>query len=157
MEKATLYYHVQGKEDLLYSICRSSIEQLTSDVHEAVAGIEDPLEQLRVWIQAHTISLLRDQTQHATALAEVRALSPERLAEIVNMRKMYQARIRSVIEAGQRAGQIRDDIAPKYLGLMLEGLLDRTVLWYSRNGDLSPSQLGANFCEIFISGGRKRP
>jgi hypothetical protein len=39
------------------------------------------------------MSLLRDQTQHATSLAEVRdALSPERLAEIVSLRKTYQTK-----------------------------------------------------------------
>jgi DNA-binding GntR family transcriptional regulator/AcrR family transcriptional regulator len=152
MERATLYYHVEGKEDLLYAICKSSIEQLDNDVIEATEGISDPLVQLQVGIQTHVVSLLRDQTQHATSLAEARALSPERLAEIVSMRKAYQARARSVLEAGQRAGSIRKDIPSKYLGMMLEGLLDRTVVWFKRSGDLSPSELGATLCRVFIEG-----
>jgi len=156
MERATLYYHVEGKEDLLYAICKSSIEQLDNDVSEATEGISDPLTQLQVGIQTHVVSLLRDQTQHATALAEARALSPERLAEIVRMRKAYQTRARSVLEAGQRAGSIRKDISPKYLGMMLEGLLDRTVVWFKRNGELSPSELGATLCRIFLEGVQQR-
>jgi len=156
MERATLYYHVEGKEDLLYAICKSSIEQLDSDVIEATEGISDPLAQLQVGIQAHVVSLLRDQTQHATSLAEARALSPERLAEIVSMRKAYQARARSVLEAGQQAGSIRKDISSKYLGMMLEGLLDRSVVWFKRSGDLSPSELGATLCRVFIEGAKHR-
>lgn len=156
MEKATLYYHVQGKEDLLYAICRASIDQLTADVTAATEGISDPLLQLQIGIQAHVVSLLRDQTQHATALAEARALSPERLSEIVTMRKTYQARMRSVVEAGQKAGFIRRDIAPKYLGLFLEGLLDRSVVWYRRNGELNPVQIGEALCSLFILGARQR-
>jgi DNA-binding GntR family transcriptional regulator/AcrR family transcriptional regulator len=156
MERATLYYHVEGKEDLLYAICKSSIEQLTEDVREATEGISDPLTQLQVGIQTHFVSLLRDQTQHATALAEARALSPERLAEIVSMRKAYQTRARSVLEAGQRAGYIRTDISCKYLGMMLEGLLDRTVVWFKRNGELSPSELGATLCRVFLEGAQHR-
>ena len=112
MEKATLYYHVEGKQDLLYAICKSSIEQLTADVSGALEGISDPLVQLQVAIQAHVMSLLRDQTQHAASLAEARSLSSERLSEIVKMRKAYQARLRSLLEAGQKAALIRDDIAP---------------------------------------------
>jgi GntR family transcriptional regulator of vanillate catabolism len=154
MERATLYYHIEGKEDLLYAICKSSIEQLDNDVIEATEGISDPLAQLQVGIQTHVASLLRDQTQHATALAEARALSPERLAEIVRMRKAYQARARSVLEAGQLAGSIRKDISSKYLGMMLEGLLDRTVVWFKRNGELSPSALGATLCRVFLEGAR---
>jgi DNA-binding GntR family transcriptional regulator/AcrR family transcriptional regulator len=156
MEKATLYYHVQGKEDLLYAICKSSLEQLDGDVTAAIDGIGDPLLQLQVGIQAHVVSLLRDQTQHATALAEARALSAERLAEIVSLRKAYQTRVRLLIEAGQKAGFIRSDIAPKYLGLILEGILDRTVVWYRRGGELSPAQMGATLCSLFMAGARRR-
>jgi len=156
MERATLYYHVEGKEDLLYAICKSSIEQLSNDISEATDGISDPLAQLQVGIQAHVVSLLRDQTQHATSLAESRALSPERLAEIISMRKAYQASARSVLEAGQRAGSIRRDISSKYLGMMLEGLLDRTVVWFKRNGELSPSELGAILCRLFLEGAQHR-
>jgi DNA-binding GntR family transcriptional regulator/AcrR family transcriptional regulator len=156
MEKATLYYHVNGKEDLLYAICKASIEQLNLDVDEAIDGVDDPLEQLQVWIQAHVVSLLRNQTQHATSLAEARALSPDRLAEIVNMRKAYQTRIRMLIERGQKAGQLRTDIASKYLGQLLEGLLDGTVVWHRRGGDLSPSQLASFWCSLFVMGSRLR-
>lgn len=152
IEKATLYYHVEGKEDLLYAICKASIEQLTRDVNAAVGGIEDPLEQLQVWIHAHLTSLLRHQTQHATALAEARALSGDRLAEIVGMRKAYQRRIRSLIEAGQKDGRLRTDMAAKYLGLMLEGLLDRTVVWYQKSDALSPGELADSFGKLFITG-----
>jgi len=156
MEKATLYYHIEGKEDLLYLICKSSIEQLTNDVNAAIDGIDDPQEQLQVWIQAHIVSLLRDQTQHATALAEARSASPERLNEIIGMRKAYQTRVRSLIEAGQKAGRIRADIAAKYLGLMLEGLLDRTVIWYRRGGELSPVEIAAIFNNLFLTGAQRR-
>ncbi len=156
MEKATLYYHVEGKEDLLYAICKSSIEQLADDVNAAIAGLRDPLEQIQALIQAHVVNLLRHQTEHATALAEARALSSDRLAEIVGMRKAYQTRIRSLLEAGQKSGRVRTDIPSKYLGLMLEGLLDRSVVWYRRNGELSPPELGLTFCKLFITGARAR-
>jgi len=155
IEKATLYYHLESKEDLLYAICKASIEQLTADVNAAVEGMEDPLQKLEVWIQAHLIHLLRRQTQHATALAEARALSGERLAEVVEMRKTYQKRVRSLIEAGQRSGHLRTDVAAKYLGLILEGLLDRTLVWYRKNGDLSPEVFSKTFCTLFILGARR--
>ena len=88
--------------------------------------------------------------------AMARALSSARLAEVVGIRKSYQGRLRSLIEAGQKAGRIRPDIAPKYLGLMLEGLLDRTVVWYRKNGELSPAELAKVFCTLFVFGARDR-
>jgi len=155
MEKATLYYHVKGKEDLLYLITKSSVETLQDEVEKAVEGITSPLERLAVLIRAHCMSLLRDQTQHATSLAEVRALSPERLAEIVSLRKTYQTGIRRIIEAGQKNGSIRGDVEPRYLASMLRGLLDRTVEWYQKGGSLTPAELADFFCDIYLFGARK--
>jgi GntR family transcriptional regulator of vanillate catabolism len=155
MEKATLYYHVKSKEDLLYLITKSSVETLQEEVAKAVEGITCPLDHLAVLIRAHCMSLLRDQTQHATALAEVRALSPERLAEIVGVRRIYQAEIRRVIEAGQKNGSIRADVEARYLASMLRGLLDRTVEWYQKGGSLSAAQLADCFCDIYLFGAQK--
>lgn len=155
MEKATLYYHVRSKQDLLYLITKSSVETLQEDVKQAVEGITCPLEQLAMLIRAHCMSLLRDQTQHATALAEMRALSPERFAEIVGMLRAYQAGIRRMIEAGQKNGSIRGDVEARYLAAMLRGLLDRTVEWYQKGGSLGPAELADCFCDIYLFGARK--
>jgi AcrR family transcriptional regulator len=155
MEKATLYYHVRSKQDLLYLITKSSVETLRDEVKEALEGITCPLDQLAVLIRAHCMSMLRDQTQHATALAEVRALSTERLAEIVSMRRAYQNGIRRMIEAGQKNGSIRGDVEPRYLASMLRGLLDRTVEWYRKGGALGPAELADYFCDIYMFGARR--
>ena len=72
------------------------------------------------------------------------------------MRKAYQARARAVLEAGQQAGYIRQDVSSKYLSMMLEGLLDRTVVWFKRNGELNPSELGAALCRVFLEGAQHR-
>ncbi len=155
MEKATLYYHVKSKEDLLYLITKSSVEALQEDVHKALDGITCPFDQLAMLVQAHCLSLLRDQTQHATALAEVRALSSGRLAEIVSMRKAYQQRIRRIIEAAQKSGSVRTDAEPRYLASMLQGLLDRVVEWYQKGGMLAPAELSGYFCEIYLFGAQQ--
>jgi AcrR family transcriptional regulator len=154
MEKATLYYHVKSKEDLLYLISKSCIEMLHEDVDKALEGITAPVEQLSVLVREHCCSLLRAQTQHATALAEVRSLSPPRLAEIVALRKSYQSRVRSIIEAGQKEGSIRADIEPRYLASMLRGLLDWTVVWYRKGGSLTPNELADRLSDLYLYGAR---
>jgi hypothetical protein len=40
--------------------------------------------------------------------------------------------------------------------MMLEGLLDRTVVWFKRNGELSPLALGATLCRVFLEGAQHR-
>ena len=42
------------------------------------------------------------------------------------------------------------------LGFTLEGLLDRMVVWFKRDGELSPSELGATLCRVFVEGAQDR-
>jgi AcrR family transcriptional regulator len=152
IQKASLYYHIESKEDLLYSICKSSLEQIRQDVAAAVQNVTDPLERTRALIRTHIESMLRDQDRHSATLSEMRALSKERLAHVISLRDAYEELVRSVLQEAQRAGALRGDIPVKYLCLILLGLVNRVEVWYRRNGPLSPSELGEILAVIFLSG-----
>jgi len=152
MQKASLYYHIQSKEDLLYFICKSSRERIRADVETAIHDIPDPLERARVLIVAHVESMLRDKDEHATTLTEMYALSKDRLAQIIALREAYVDLVRSVLHDAQKAGALRDDIDVRYLSLGLLGLMNRVLVWYRRRGPMSPSQLGELLAVIFLTG-----
>jgi len=76
-------------------------------VEKAVEGITSPLEPPRP-CHRHLHELLRDQTQHATSLAEVRALSPSALLKLSVCGRLYQAESPDH-RAGQKNGSIRAD------------------------------------------------
>jgi AcrR family transcriptional regulator len=152
MQKASLYYHIESKEDLLYFICKSALERIRSDVDTAIQDVHDPLERARVLICAHMESMLRDKDEHATTLTEMYALSPERLSQIVALREGYVDLVRSVLHDAQKAGALRDDIDVRYLNLGLLGLMNRVLVWYRRRGPLSPAQLGQMLAVIFLTG-----
>jgi TetR/AcrR family transcriptional regulator, cholesterol catabolism regulator len=152
MQKASLYNHIESKEDLLYLTCKSSLESIRADVETAIREIHDPLERTRVLICAHVESLLRDFEEHMTTLAEMHALSAGRLAQITALREGYVDFVRSVLQDAQNAGALRQDIGAKYLCLSLMGLMDRVLVWYHRRGPLSPAQLGQLLAVIFLTG-----
>ena len=152
MQKASLYYHIQSKEDLLYFICKSSLERIRADVETAIQDVPDPLERTRVLIVAHVESMLRDADEHSTTLTEMYALSKDRLAQIVALREGYVDLVRSVLHEAQQAGALREDIDVRTLSLGLLGLMNRVLVWYRRRGPLSPGQLGELLAVIFLTG-----
>jgi AcrR family transcriptional regulator len=152
MQKASLYYHIESKEDLLYFICKSTLERVRADVEAAIQEVHDPLERTRVLICAHIESMLRDKDEHATTLTEMYALSPDRLAQIVALREGYVDLVRSVLHDAQKAGVLRDDLDVRYLNLGLLGLMNRVLVWYRRRGPLSPARLGQLLAVIFLTG-----
>jgi AcrR family transcriptional regulator len=152
MQKASLYYHIESKEDLLYFICKSALEEVRRDVETAMGEIEDPLDRTRILICAQVESMLRSKDEHATMLTEMYALSKDRLASIVTLREGYVDLVRSILRDAQNAGALRDDIDVRYLTLALLGLLNRVLVWYRRRGPLSPGQLGQLLAVIFLAG-----
>jgi AcrR family transcriptional regulator len=157
IRKASLYYHIENKEDLLYAICKSSLDQIRRDVAAALEKVRDPLERTRTLIRAHIKSLVRDQIAHSVAVGEMHALSGARLKEVIELRDAYEELVRSVLQDARKAGVLRDDIGVKYLCLILLGLLNRVEMWYRRDGALSPDQLARVFEAIFLTGAAARP
>ncbi len=152
IQKASLYYHVESKEDLLFLICQWSLKQIRSDVELAIRDAPDPLERARTLICSHIESLLRDQDKHAATFAEMHFLSEDRLKQVLTLRDDYADLVRSVLKEAQDAGVLRDDVEVKYLCLILLGLMNRVMVWYRRGGPLSPNQIGRLLGVVFLGG-----
>ncbi len=152
IQKASLYYHVESKEDLLFLICQSSLERIRSDVESAIRDRQDSLVRTRALVCGHIESLLRNGAMHSTTFTEMHALSEARLAQVLKLRHTYEDLVRSVLQEAQDSGVFREDIEVKYLCLILLGLMNRVTVWYRRGGPLSPNQVGRLFAAIFVSG-----
>ena len=154
IQKATLYYHVESKEDLLFFICQSSLTQIRTDVETAIRDSSDPLDRVQTLICSHIESLLRDAAEHSTTFMEMHALSEQRFEQIMKMRDTYENLVRSVLQEAQDAGVLRQDIEVKYLSLALLGIMNRVTVWYRRGGPLSAHQIGRLFGALFLTGAR---
>ena len=152
IQQASLYYHVAGKEDLLYQICVSSLEQLLTDVRTAVSAVRDPIEKIEVLARTHLRTILRHQIRHVTMLNELRALSGPHRTAVMALRKKYANLARSVIADAQAAGAVRTDIPVRYLYLALLNILNWAVLWFRRGRTLSEDQLARIFTSIYLTG-----
>ena len=157
VQKASLYYHIEGKEDLLYDICVESLGNIRGAVTRALEGEDDPLKRVRAMIRAHVVSMLDDREKHATMLTELKALSPDRRDRVVRLRDEYEVLIRGVLAGAQEAGALSRETPAKELGLGLCNLLNWTIFWYRPDGDLSPEQLAGILEKIFLDGVRPGP
>lgn len=152
IQKASLYHHIETKEDLLYDICKSILKKITDEVEEALNGASNPLQRTQILIRTHIESMLRDYDRHSAALTEMSCLSKQRLDEVTALRDAYEILARSVLVEAQKAGALRKDVPVKYLCLALLGLLNRVLVWFRPDGPLSPEQIGGLFATIYLTG-----
>jgi AcrR family transcriptional regulator len=153
IQKASLYYYISSKEDLIYQISKTATEHVTSCVESALAQVSGPEERLYAFITSHVAGLLQHQNWHAAANEELmHAFSPERRQEIVAMRDAYEHTARRILGAAQDAGLIRSDISVKYLSLILFGMITNLYSWYQPEVDVVPVDLGAVLADLFMAG-----
>lgn len=157
INKASLYYHIQTKEDLLFDICNSALRQIRDDVEAALKDSSNPLQRTEILIRTHIESMLREYERHSAALTEMSCLSTKRLAEVTALRDAYESLTRSVLDEAQTAGALRQDVPVKYLCLALLGLLNRVLVWFRPHGPLSPAQIGELFATIYLTGAAADP
>jgi AcrR family transcriptional regulator len=152
MQKASIYYYISSKEDLIYEISKAAIEHVSASVKWALGQVTGPAERLYAFITAHVVSLLQHQNWHAAANEELLTFTAERRKEIVAMRDEYEQSLRHLLEEAQAAGLVRSDISAKFLGMVLFGMIVHIYPWYQPEVDVRPAELGFILADLFMIG-----
>ena len=154
IQKASLYHHIQSKEDLLYELCVASLADIEAQARAVLDSEADPLQRLRALILAHVNSMSQEPEMHATMLTELRSLSPEHRRDVIDRRDAYERLVESVLRSCQEAGSIRADISSRLMGRCLLNLLNWTIFWFHPDGEMSSQELARVFESIFVEGAR---
>ena len=157
IQKASLYYHITSKEDVLYRICLGSMREHLDGLHATIEEGNDAVSRLRGAVVGHMTRLHSDSDRNAVALLELRALDPKRRASVVRMRDEYESTLKGLIEEAQGAGDLRSDVDAKYLTLALLSVINWTIFWLRPNGRLTPEQLADLLSDIYLQGAGTRP
>jgi AcrR family transcriptional regulator len=152
--RGALYYHIKSKEDLLYDISLSLVNEML-DQALAVAALDVAPEE-----KVHRLArdLLRNLSEHRTgwtvSLYESRALSPERRREVLAARDRYERVWAGVLEQGAEVASWREPTPVLLRGVL--GLLNSTYLWIESDGPMPPEEVADQYVELILDGLRPR-
>ncbi len=156
IQNSSLYHHIRSKNDLLYSISMESVKHMVDTLEAVLAdstyASAPAAERLQRVITAHLTAAIADRDMHATMLAEMRALPPERRAEVVVARADYEQRVREIIAEAQESGDLVADPSARYLTLALLNLLNWTIFWYDPQGELQVPELAEILSNVYLRG-----
>jgi AcrR family transcriptional regulator len=152
IQKASLYYHISSKEDILYRMALESMREHLEGLRAAIAGTDDVVTRLRRAVEAHMSRIHSDSDRNVAALLEMRALGPESLSKVVGLRDEFELLLRRVVEEAQEAGGLRSDIDAKYLTMALLSTINWSVIWFRPTGRFSAIQLADLFFDLYLTG-----
>ena len=152
MLPGSLYYRYNSKEALLVELMRRGVDLVTAEVESAYASSDDPVERLRLCINAHLRALLVDSDAVYVLLFEWRALGPEARKEIIELRDQYESLWAGILETMIAQGVVRKNVDGRLLRLIGLGALNWVATWFDPNGAHSLDAIGDLIWQIAMDG-----
>jgi AcrR family transcriptional regulator len=151
VQKATLYAHIQSKQDLLYETMREGADAF----HAALDAIPEQLpatQKIRLALRAH-LRVVAEQLEVATVFVqEWRYLEGARRDEIVAERRRYEERIRALFREGRELGQLRTDLDDATAALLTLSAANWAYTWLQPGRDTD--DLADRFFSLLVDGMR---
>jgi AcrR family transcriptional regulator len=150
--KGTLYYHIDSKEELLFQIHERVLSEGIRRWSPLVEQLEsDSRDVLRAMILEHCRIIDKYRDSVAVFVEELKFLSPELTAAIVEKRDRYQAMLDAVIKHGVDRGElVTDDL--RLAGLTTMSMMNSTYRWYRPGGRWGPERLGQFISDLVLEG-----
>jgi AcrR family transcriptional regulator len=159
LNKASLYYYVRSKDDLIRQCYLASCETLLAMADAADADAPDGAGKLAGFICRFFMTwqaIMEGRHEHMAVLSELRGLKPEQRKEVSGRYTVVQERIRSFVRQGIDDGSL-ENAAEIDTTLAVFGLLQLTVLWLPRIETTDFGRAAEVFTDIVMNGISARP
>ena len=155
LQKASLYHHVNSKQDILLAILDQALDLLIDDLQHVVESDLTPVEKIRQAMQVYIERLTEDPSLAAVLLLEYRNLEPDLRSQHIDRRDRYDHLWRSLIQEGVEA-HLFYPVDEAVATFALLGVQNWMITWFRHDGRLTARQLADQFCDLFINGLRVR-
>ncbi len=154
IQKASIYYHYPSKEELLFFIMESTMNDLVANLKGVLADTEGVEGKMRAAVHGHVRFHLERQKETFVASSELRGLSSEHFDAVVKKRDEYEKIFQGLIKEGCNTGVFADcDI--KILSYAILTLCTAGAFWFNPQGRLVVDDI-AGIYETFILKGMKK-
>jgi AcrR family transcriptional regulator len=151
LQKASLYHHIDSKQDLLLAILDQALDVLIEDVEPIVHSDQAAAEKLRAAMAKYIERVTTNADLAAVLLLEHRNLEPSLRKAHVERRDRFESLWREIIREGIESGDFRP-MDESVAAFALLGVQNWLITWYRDDGRLDPIQLADQFAALFLHG-----
>lgn len=152
IEPASIYSHVESKEEILATICFEMADEFFNAFEVAKnRGGTNPETQLKEVIKAHIGVITRNINASAVFLHDWHYLSEPKLEAFKSQRQEYEGKFQAIIAEGINLNIFKYQDT-KFTVLTILSALNWTFEWYRPNGRMSAEDIGNHLADMLISG-----
>jgi AcrR family transcriptional regulator len=105
----SLYSYIRTKEDILFLVFQKLTNTLRENIRRAIAGLDDPVEQMRAALRADLETTARYQDEILLMYQETKSLDRESLHDVLAGEADYVRFFEEILQAGYARGAFRGD------------------------------------------------
>lgn len=136
MQPASMYYHFDSKEELLWAVWEKGGVELLNRVTDAIAIKTDPWQRMETACVAHVTGLLDWRRANQVLFVMPPWHYPESIkARVISLRDEYEKIFADLIDDLP----LRPKVDKRYLRLTLIGALSWSLFWYKKDRDTPAS------------------
>lgn len=151
IQKSSIYNYIASKQDLLFQIVKSHMEDLLVACDAAVPRTEapGPVDRLDAFVRFHVLYHMDRRTEMFVSNSELRSLSPENAVIIIGLRKAYERRLIAILREGEGQGVfLVPDASVAAFGIL--GMLSGVGAWFNPNGPLSKDEVASIYSAMVL-------
>jgi TetR/AcrR family transcriptional regulator, cholesterol catabolism regulator len=135
-----LYHHIDSKEQLLFDICRTHIEEVV-ELGEQLLDADDlsARDKLQRLARKHMHNVAERSVELRVTLREIDSLTGKRRRQMQALRDRTEQIWEQVVDQGRNSGEL-DGVDRLFVKVAL-GALNYSVLWYRADGALNPDEI----------------
>jgi TetR/AcrR family transcriptional regulator, cholesterol catabolism regulator len=151
IRKASLYHHVRKKEDLLFAIHETLVDELITETLAVSSSSASPADKVRELLHLTMRFIARNRDGVAVFLSERHAVTGERWQALVVKRDLYERMVCQIITEGRGSGEFAD-LPPELVAKALLGMANWAYTWFRQDGPMSADDVGEVFAAIALRG-----
>lgn len=151
MQKASLYYYIRSKEELLVRVCERGTGAFTQELNEIVALNLGAGEKLRRAIECHLVALCEQLELFTVFLREQKFLGEAYKKQLRGEGKRHAELLAIILEEGVATGEFRK-VNVTVTTLAILGMCNWLYEWYSPGGALQPREIARLYSELVLRG-----
>lgn len=136
MNKASLYYYVKSKDDLLARVIYRASQRLRLLAEKIGSDTDDANTALVRLVETHCNTLLDHPNEFGTVIIQRRYMSADILPDIAERERAYFNAVKNLIARGIKSGDFRKS-DPGVTAQVLLDAMNGILRWYRPTGRLS--------------------
>ncbi|MCK8480825.1 TetR/AcrR family transcriptional regulator [Psychroserpens algicola] len=150
IKAASLYNHINSKQDILKAIIISIAEEFTNGMETIMQSQDSSISKLKSVVTLH-VNITANNTNGMASLNNDWMHLEDQLNYYLQLRNDYEANFLNIIKEGVSSLEIKDS-NPEIIMFSMLTTLRSLYLWIPKKEDLKSNDLADNLSEVLIEG-----